>query len=106
MGWFSDECPVCHNKVSKKARFCSKCGHGAPKGWVTCPSCRKWVGNDSRYCPHCNYPLHPEERPNIAGGVWDREPGVFAQRIELTDVTGIAKSGLKIQLPWQKAKKK
>jgi hypothetical protein len=29
--------------------------------------------------------------------VWDREPGVFAQRIELTDVTGIAKSGLKIQ---------
>lgn len=88
---------ICGNKVSKKARFCSKCGHGAPQGWVTCPSCRQWVGNDSRFCPHCNHPLHPEERADLAGGVWDREPGAFAQRIELSDVTGIAKSGLKIQ---------
>ena len=97
MGWFSDKCEVCGNRVPKKARFCSKCGHGAPKGWVTCPSCRKWVGNDSRYCPHCNQPLHPEERPDFAGGVWDRKLGLFAQRIELSDVTGIAKSGLKIR---------
>ena len=97
MGLFSDTCPECGNKVSKKARFCSKCGHGAPQGWVTCPSCRQWVGNDSRYCPHCNHPLHPEERVDLAGGVWDRKPGAFAQRIELSDVTGIAKSGLKIQ---------
>ena len=97
MGLFSDTCPECGSKVSKKARFCSKCGHGAPQGWVTCPSCRQWVGNDSRFCPHCNHPLHPEERADLAGGVWDREPGAFAQRIELSDVTGIAKSGLKIQ---------
>ncbi|GEM_PF-661248 len=88
---------ICGHSVSKKARFCSKCGHGAPNGWVKCPSCHAWVGNDSRFCPHCNYPLHPEERPNLAGGVWDRDPGVFAQRIELSDVTGIAKGGLKIQ---------
>ena len=97
MGWFSDECPQCHARVSKKARFCPKCGRGAPKGWVTCPSCRKWVGNDSKYCPHCNTPLHPEERVDLAGGVWDRKPGLFAQRFELSDVTGIVKSGLKIE---------
>ena len=97
MGLFHDKCPNCGESVSKKARFCSKCGHGAPQGWVKCPSCRTWVGNDSRFCPHCNHPLHPEERIDIAGGVWDRRPGVFAQRIELTDVTGIEKSGLKIQ---------
>ncbi|MBQ3096539.1 MAG: zinc ribbon domain-containing protein [Kiritimatiellae bacterium] len=97
MGWFSDECPQCHARVSKKARFCPKCGHGAPKGWVTCPSCRKWVGNDSNFCPHCNHPLHPEERIDIAGGVWDRKLGLFAQRFELSDVTGIMKSGLKIE---------
>ena len=97
MGLFSDTCPECGNKVSKKARFCSKCGHGAPHGWVTCPSCRKWVGNDSRFCPHCNHPLHPEERIDLAGGVWDRQSGAFAQRIEISDVTGIEKSGLKIQ---------
>lgn len=97
MGWFSDECPQCHARVSKKARFCPKCGRGAPKGWVTCPSCRKWVGNDSNFCPHCNHPLHPEERIDIAGGVWDRKLGLFAQRFELSDVTGIMKSGLKIE---------
>ena len=97
MGWFYDECPVCHNKVSKKARFCSKCGRGAPDGYVTCPSCRKWVGNDSEYCPHCNQPLHPKDRINLAGGVWDRQPGVFAQKVDLSDVTGITKSGLQIQ---------
>ena len=89
--------PRCGHKVSKKARFCPKCGHGAPQGWVTCPSCRKWVGNDSRFCPHCDHPLHPEERVDLAGGVWDRDPGMFAQRIELSDVTGIEKSGLRIQ---------
>lgn len=97
MGWFSDECPQCHARVSKKARFCPKCGHGAPKGWVTCPSCRKWVGNDSKFCPHCNHPLHPDERIDLAGGVWDRTSGLFAQRFELSDVTGIVKSGLKIE---------
>ena len=97
MGLFHDKCPKCGESVSKRDRFCPKCGHGAPHGWVTCPSCRTWVGNDSRFCPKCNHPLHPEERIDLAGGVWDRAPGMFAQRIELSDVTGIAKSGLKIQ---------
>ena len=53
MGLFSDKCPQCGSRVSKRARFCSNCGRGAPDGWVKCPQCGKWVGNDSKFCPHC-----------------------------------------------------
>ena len=88
---------VCGSEVSKKARVCSKCGSLAPKGYVKCPSCREWVGNESKYCPHCNHPLHPEERIDFAGGVWDRQPGAFAQRFELDDVSQVVKGGIKIQ---------
>lgn len=88
---------VCGHEVPKKARVCAKCGTLAPKGYVKCPSCREWVGNESRFCPHCNHPLHPDERIDFAGGVWDRQPGLFAQRFELDDVSQIVKGGLKIQ---------
>ena len=97
MGLFSDICPECGNKVSKRARFCSECGHGAPDGWFKCPQCGKWVGNDSNYCPLCNHPLFPEERIDLAGGVWARKPGEFARRFELDDVRFIRENGLMVQ---------
>ncbi len=97
MGLFSDKCPNCGNSVSKKARFCSKCGHGAPDGWFKCPQCGNWVGNDSAFCPHCNHPLFPEERIDLAGGVWARKPGEFARRFELDDVRFIKENGLMVQ---------
>ena len=97
MGLFSDICPDCGNKVSKRARFCSKCGRGAPDGWFKCPQCGQWVGNDSKFCPHCNHPLFPEERIDLAGGVWARKPGEFARRFELDDVRFIKENGLMVQ---------
>lgn len=97
MGLFSDICPNCHNRVSKRARFCSKCGRGAPDGWFKCPQCGKWVGNDSKFCPHCNHPLFPEERVDLAGGVWARKPDEFARRFELDDVRFIKEKGLMVQ---------
>ena len=97
MGLFSDTCPECGNKVSKKARFCSKCGRGAPDGWTKCPQCGKWVGNDSKFCPHCNHPLFPEDRIDLAGGVWARKPGEFARRFELDDVRFMKENGLMVQ---------
>lgn len=87
----------CGAKVSKKARFCRECGTGAPKGYVKCPSCRKWIGNDAHYCPHCNHPLHPEERAGIAGGVWDRDPGTFAQRFECGEDERQLREGVQVQ---------
>ena len=97
MGLFSDKCPDCGSNVSKKARFCSKCGRGAPDGWFKCPQCGNWVGNDSKFCPHCNHPLFPEERIDLAGGVWARKPGEFARRFELDDVRFIKENGLMVQ---------
>lgn len=89
--------PTCGNKVSKRARFCNKCGKPAPGGWWRCPQCKKWIGNDSRFCPHCNAELYPDERVDMAGGVWHKEPGRFAQRFEVGDVKRLLTTGLKVQ---------
>ncbi len=88
---------VCGYSVSKKARVCSKCGTRAPGGWVKCPVCHEWIGNESRFCPHCNHPIHPEERIDFAGGIWDHDPGLFAQRFEIDDAAKILKQGIHIQ---------
>ena len=97
MGLFSDICPECGSKVSKRARFCSKCGRGAPDGWFKCPQCGKWVGNESKFCPHCNHPLFPEDRIDLAGGVWARKSDEFARRFDLDDVRFIKENGLMVQ---------
>ena len=97
MGLFSDICPECGSKVSKRARFCSNCGHGAPDGWFKCPQWGKWVGNESKFCPHCNHPLFPEDRIDLAGGVWARKIGEFARRFDLDDVRFIKENGLMVQ---------
>ncbi|MCR5414923.1 MAG: zinc-ribbon domain-containing protein [Kiritimatiellae bacterium] len=97
MGLFSDICPECGSKVSKRARFCPKCGHGAPSGWTKCPQCGKWVANDAKFCSGCNHRLFPEDRIDLAGGVWARKPGEFARRFELDDVSFLKKSGLLVQ---------
>ncbi len=97
MGLFSDICPECGSKVSKRARFCSKCGHGAPDGWFKCPQCGKWVGNESKFCPHCNHPLFPEDRIDLAGGIWARKSDEFARLFDLGDVRFIKENGLMVQ---------
>ncbi len=89
--------PTCGNKVPKRARFCNKCGKPAPGGWWRCPQCNKWIGNDSHFCPHCNAALYPDERVDMAGGVWHKEPGQFAQRFEVGDVKRLLNTGLKVQ---------
>lgn len=97
MGIFSDKCEKCGNSVSKRARFCNKCGAPAPGGWWKCPQCGKWIGNDSRHCPHCDAVLYPDERAMMGGGVWAREVGAFAQRIEIGDAKRVLSNGLQIQ---------
>ena len=89
--------PRCGNSVSKRARFCNKCGSPAPGGWWKCPGCGKWIGNDSHYCPHCNTPLYPEDRVAIAGGVWRKEPEYFAQRFEVGDIKRLLENRLQVQ---------
>lgn len=88
---------VCGHSVKKKARFCSKCGAPAPKGWVKCPSCGKWVGNEMTHCWNCNHALHPETRTNLEGGVWNRAEGIFAERFEVGEVENMLKNGVQVQ---------
>lgn len=89
--------PRCGNKVSKKARSCSKCGAGAPKGWWRCPHCDKWVGNESNFCWNCHARLNPDTRMDLAGGVWQKPAGVFAQRFEISEVKRLLDGGLEVQ---------
>lgn len=89
--------PRCGNSVSKAARFCNTCGKPAPGGWWRCPSCNRWVGNDAQFCSHCNAPLRPDERAGIAGGVWRKDPGTFAQRFEVGDAKRLLQDGLQVQ---------
>ena len=88
---------ICGHNVKKKARFCSKCGAPAPKGWIKCPSCGKWVGNEMTHCWNCNHALRPETRTNLEGGVWNRAEDVFAERFEVGEVENMLRQGLQIQ---------
>lgn len=97
MGIFFDRCAYCDNKVRKTARFCNHCGKPAPGGWWKCPACGKWIGNDSQFCPHCNAPLYPENRADLAGGVWQKERTRFAERFEVGDVGRLLSDGLLVQ---------
>ncbi|MFT5198505.1 MAG: hypothetical protein ACI87O_001162 [Planctomycetota bacterium] len=89
--------PKCGNKVRKAARFCNKCGTPAPGGWWRCSGCRKWIGNDSKFCPHCDTRLYPEDRADMAGGVWSKSGDVFARRFEIGDIKRLLTKDLQVQ---------
>lgn len=89
--------PRCNNKVKKSAKFCNKCGSPAPGGWWRCHSCGKWVGNESEHCWNCGTALKPNNRVDIAGGVWAHQPGVVAQRFEVGDIRKTLRNGLQVQ---------
>lgn len=88
--------PRCGNRVRKQARNCSRCGSGAPGGWWKCPSCSKWCGNESQFCWNCATPLHPEDRTDVGGGVWQKKPDVFAQRFDY-DMKKFMDDGINVQ---------
>lgn len=89
--------PRCGNKVRKAARYCGKCGAGAPGGWWQCPSCQKWIGNESNFCWNCKKPQHVVARESMSGGVWQRAAGVFAERFEVPDIKRLLTDGLTIE---------
>ncbi|HPY89988.1 MAG TPA: zinc ribbon domain-containing protein [Lentisphaeria bacterium] len=97
MGIFSDRCESCGARVKKRARVCSQCGTPAPGGWWKCPACDEWVGNDSKFCWNCKTPLHPEDRADMAGGVWQHPASLLAQRFEVGDMYILLKKGLSVQ---------
>lgn len=97
MGLFSDSCPKCGHSVKRAARFCSKCGAGAPKGWFKSPHSGKFVGNDSAFDPFTGEALAPEVREQFSGEGWLAPDGVLAQRIQLALVEERLKGDIVLQ---------
>jgi membrane protease subunit (stomatin/prohibitin family) len=48
------ECPACHAKVAKGAKFCPNCGHAMS---AHCPNCGVEVDPSAKFCPSCGKPL-------------------------------------------------
>ena len=89
--------PRCGPNVKKAARFCGKCGSGAPGGWWKCPHCNAYVGNESQFCWNCNKPLAPDTRDLLAGGRWFKRPGVLAERFDVGDILPLLEKGLIVE---------
>jgi hypothetical protein len=92
------DAPRCGNHVRKAARFCNRCGAPAPGGWWKCPMCKKWVGAEANFCWNCKAALHPDSRNAVSGGVWQRQPGAFARRIEVAEMRRLLDKGLVIEI--------
>ncbi len=88
----------CGNRVPKAARFCNKCGSSAPGGWWKCHSCGKWVGAEANFCWNCKTALHPESRTAVSDGLWQRSPGTFAQRLQVSELRRLLEKGLQIEI--------
>ncbi|MCK4413830.1 MAG: zinc ribbon domain-containing protein [Candidatus Eisenbacteria sp.] len=99
MGLFTTKCQNCGAKVSRRARYCSKCS-AIPDGsgqTDRCWKCGHEVSVTSEYCPECKADLRAAKRPEIAGHKWIRDDDAFAVRIEVDDVPGFFKKELYIE---------
>jgi len=50
------ECPKCHAKVAKGAKFCPECGTKMPTTKF-CPECGAKVAEGAKFCPECGTKL-------------------------------------------------
>ena len=59
MGLFTVKCtnPECEYRVRRGAKYCPKCGSGAPAGKVKCGSCGEEVRSSARFCWNCGTEL-------------------------------------------------
>jgi len=100
MGFFTDKCPSCGEKVRKGASFCPHCGAQAPKAAAACPSCGEKVRGGARFCPHCGAAIQApgtEETGVDEMNRWARAGGEFARRIEARDLRGLLQRGLVVE---------
>lgn len=88
---------ICGKRVSKKAKFCSRCGNSAPGSWWRCAGCGKPIAAESKTCPHCGRDQNPTLRFDISDGSWRKDEEVFAERFELLDILPKMTKGLNIQ---------
>ncbi len=100
MALFSKTCPSCGEKVGRADSFCPHCGTPVPGTRFDCPHCGATVPGEAQFCPECGKPVRvsPEESSSTdAFNRWRREEGVFARRIDATELRGKAGRGLVIE---------
>ena len=90
MGLFTIKCfnPECNQRIRRGAKYCPKCGAGAPTGTVKCGACGEDVRGSSKFCWNCGADLDVESVPKFTSGRWARSPRDFAIRIDGDDVKG------------------
>jgi len=99
MGIFFTKCQNCGARVSRRARYCSKCGAVPSGSRVTtiCWKCGKEVSVQSEHCPYCGTDLTESALPVIEGNRWLRKADEFAARIDLDDLEGFLKKDLFVE---------
>ena len=99
MGFLSDKCPSCGEKVRKSASFCPHCGKPAPQARLACPSCGREVRSGAKFCPQCGAPVAGggDESAVDEMNRWRRDPLEFARRIEAADLRGALTRGLVVE---------
>jgi hypothetical protein len=70
--------------VANKAAYCNSCGCPSATAWSDCPKCGSAVGADSKFCWRCGSPQDDVRRRAFYGDRWQRIPGEFAARVDLT----------------------
>ena len=96
MGIFSYKCPECGAAVKKGAKFCPKCGAAGPGAVARCGKCGKPNKESATHCWNCGADLSAVSKPEVKEGLWAREPGDFAARIEAKDLKGRLTKGIKV----------
>ena len=97
MGFLTDICPNCGQKVRKGASYCSNCGAAAPAGRAKCGRCGAEVSTGSKFCWSCGNDLRGDVKAAVVEGRWLRGADDFAARVEPADLKGLLTKGLIIE---------
>ena len=97
MGFLSDQCPTCGEKVRIGANFCPHCGAEAPKGKVSCRRCGSTIRAASKFCLKCGAPVATPEKKAERENRWVRTEEEFARRIDVVNVEAMLKQGVIVE---------
>ena len=97
MALFGNKCSNCGQPLPDNARFCGSCGAPVGGSTIRCGVCHAENRSDSKFCKQCGRPLTQSAAAEVIGHRWTRKAGEIAVRVEMDDVPGLFKRGLKVE---------
>lgn len=94
MALFSKKCDRCGHENSSQASFCNACGTKLGGSEIKCGVCGTNNRSDARFCRDCGRPLDNNVAPELRNNRWARQPDDFATHVEASDLKGLLKRGL------------